>query len=264
MQRFYDVDNERLIYVDKEATKDFWDDHWLTEDFYKAATLTPNSWVARTTKKYLRRGSTVLEGGCGLANSVYALQNNGFKSVGLDFAPKTVKMIKSVVPELNIKLGDVRSLPFEDGSFDGYWSMGVIEHFWNGYDDISAEMLRVLRLGGHLFLTFPYMSSLRKWKANNNKYVKWENNNTEPNGFYQFALSSQLVLNHFNDLGFELVRQSEQDGIKGVKDEIPPLKPNLQTLYNSNNLPATIVRKFLNLATAPLFGHIKLLILRKL
>ena len=137
MQRFHDVENNRLIYIDKEATKEFWEDHWLTEDFYQAVTLTPNSWVARTTKKYLRIGSTVLEGGCGRANFVYSLQNNGFKAVGLDFAPKTVELIKSAVPELNIKLGDVRLLPFEDGSFDGYWSMGVIEHFWNGYDNIS-------------------------------------------------------------------------------------------------------------------------------
>ena len=145
-------------------------------------------------------------------------------------------MIKSAVPELNIKLGDVRSLPFEDGSFDGYWSMGVIEHFWNGYDDISKEMLRVLRLGGYSFLTFPYMSSLRKWKAKHNKYVEWKNNNSEPEGFYQFALSDQHVLSHFNDLGFELVDQSGQDGIKGLKDEIPPLKLTLQTLYDSKNL----------------------------
>ena len=38
MERFYDEDKQRLIYISQSATEDFWDQHWETEDFRKAVT----------------------------------------------------------------------------------------------------------------------------------------------------------------------------------------------------------------------------------
>ena len=60
---------------------------------------------------------------------VYSLKKQGFEAIGLDFAPQTINYLQEVAPELDIRLGDARSLPFENESFDGYWSLGVIEHF---------------------------------------------------------------------------------------------------------------------------------------
>ena len=171
MERFYDEDKQRLIYISQSATEDFWDQHWETEDFRKAVTATPNSWVAKKTADFLQKGSRILEGGCGPANHVYSLKKQGFEAVGLDFAPQTVNCLQEVAPELDIRLGDVRSLPFEDSSFDGYWSLGVIEHFWNGYDQIAREMHRVLRKDGYLFLTFPTMTEIRVWKAKHGNFT---------------------------------------------------------------------------------------------
>lgn len=170
MQRYYDSKFDRLIYIGQAATDQFWDEHWETDDFRKAITSNPNSYVTKITKKYLSIGSRILEGGCGQANNVYALHKYGFDVIGLDYASETVKKIKLNAPELSIKLGDVRKLPFDDNYFDGYWSLGVIEHFWLSYDDIASEMARVIRGGGYLFITFPMMSSLRQWKAKNNKF----------------------------------------------------------------------------------------------
>ena len=97
MKRFYDEDKQRLIYISQAATEDFWDQHWQTEDFRKAVTATPNSWVAKTTSCLLPKGSQVLEGGCGTANHVYALHNQGFEAFGVDFAPQTVGFLKDAV-----------------------------------------------------------------------------------------------------------------------------------------------------------------------
>jgi len=54
---------------------------------------------------------------------------------------------------------DVRKLNFPDHYFDGYWSLGVIEHFYKGYDEIIHKIYRVLHPGGFLFLTVPEMST---------------------------------------------------------------------------------------------------------
>ena len=265
MSRFYDVDNRRLIYVSHAASEEFWDAHWDTADFRKATTATPNSWVARTTMRYLSQGKTILEGGCGYANHVYALQNKGYNVIGCDFAKITVEKINQAVPEIDVRLGDVRKLPFNDGYFDGYWSLGVIEHFWNGYEDIAKEMHRVLRKDGYLFLTFPAMSPLRKLKAKTKKYSLYLDGSNEPKDFYQFALNSAHVVDVFHELGFQLITEKGMGGFKGVKDEIALLSPLFTLLQNSSSLFSRVLKRGINeIMPAYIVGHMRLLVLRKL
>jgi SAM-dependent methyltransferase len=76
----------------------------------------------------------ILEGGCGIGQMVHAFKWQGYNAVGIDFARRTIKRVKVAVPELDIRFGDVRNLPFRDGEIAGYWSFGVIEHFWEGYE----------------------------------------------------------------------------------------------------------------------------------
>jgi SAM-dependent methyltransferase len=55
---------------------------------------------------------------------------------------------------LQSALGDVRDLPFRDGSFDAIYSMGTIEHFADT-ERAVAEMVRVLKPGGHAIVGVP-------------------------------------------------------------------------------------------------------------
>ena len=68
---------------------------------------------------------------------------------------------------------DVRNLNFDDGFFDGYWSLGVIEHFYEGYERIIKEVNRVIKRNGFVFLTFPSLSFLRKFKSKWGLYVDY-------------------------------------------------------------------------------------------
>ena len=124
-----------------------------------------NDPVLTVTARYLARGSRVLEGGCGRANKVNAMAAAGFHAIGIDFAPQSVTQAKLDYPGLDIRLGDVRSLEFPDGSFDGYWSIGVIEHFWEGYADILSEAGRILRPQGIPFSHGAVVSPYRQRKA---------------------------------------------------------------------------------------------------
>ena len=263
MERFYDIDQNRLIYVGKAATEQFWDEHWQTDDFQRVAKAKPNSWVVKISERYLPKGSRILEGGCGSANHVYALHKRGFEIIGLDYAPKTVSLLNETVPELDIRLGDVRDLPFEDQFFDGYWSLGVIEHFWDGYNNIAEEIKRVLRPKGILFLTFPAMTDIRIWKVKTGKYALWQDGNQKPEDFYQFALSPERTEAFFTELGFTLEFKQGWDGLKGFKDEIPQIHSPLQKLYDSHNLFARVLKKIFNESFSNWLGHSCLLILRK-
>ena len=137
----------------------------------------------------------------------------------------------------------------------------TISDFWSGFNDIASEMARVIRGGGYLFLTFPVMSSLRKWIARHKNYQKWEGKETEPDGFYQFALDSKSIIQHFTSLGFEVIHSRGFDGVKGIKDEISLIKPLLQKIYDSQNISAKLSRKIIDLSFSHYCGHSILLVL---
>jgi len=56
---------------------------------------------------------------------------------------------------LSFQEEDATRLSFEDESFDLVYSISVIEHIYDGWQNAVREMLRVLRPGGLLYLTFP-------------------------------------------------------------------------------------------------------------
>lgn len=265
MRRFWDKKNNRLVYIGKTSNSDYWDNHWDKEKLKSSYSdrISPFDYVVNTTKKYLKPESFILEGGCGLANQVYKLQKSGFKVLGLDYARKTIELVKQIKPELDIRLGDVRNLVFENNTFDGYWSFGVIEHFYSGYNQIINEMYRVIKPGGYLFITFPHIGFLRKQKANKNKYPEWEESPEKIDLFYQFALNYKSVLSELEKLGFTFVEKQYIDGVKGLKDEIKFLRKPLTKIYGSKNIIHKIVGKLISIVFSKFSSHSILLVVRK-
>src|SRR2546427_3960119 len=60
---------------------------------------------------------------------------------------------------------DLRELGFRSGAFDVYVSLGVVEHDPDGPAAILREAHRVLRLGGTLMLSVPYVNAARRLGA---------------------------------------------------------------------------------------------------
>lgn len=71
-----------------------------------------------------------------------------------DINPAERDMIKEDA-SLTFQLEDSTRLTFQDNSFDFVYSISVIEHIYGNYLDAVCEMVRVLKPGGHLYLTFP-------------------------------------------------------------------------------------------------------------
>lgn len=265
LMRVYLRDKHALAYFEQQATPDFWDEHWKISDF-RSRILSHRSdkTFIPLVKKYLPSGSTILEGGCGQGQLVHALQYQGYTSIGIDFAEHTVRRIHEAVPELDVRLGDVRHLPIEDAVLDGYLSAGVIEHFWEGYQPILAEMQRVLKPGGFVFVSFPYMSPLRKFKARIGAYPRCLSKQYEEQQeiFYQFALPWKRVASDLQQLGFTLKETQQYDGLKGFKDEVTLFQPWLQSIYDGKthrNRRRRLDRLFL-----PFAAHCMILVMQKI
>lgn len=263
-KKYFDINNNRLVYIGSKSDNEYWDNHWDNDKFEKNIKNSRNFLVSNTTKKYLPKGSEILEGGCGIGQNVYLIEKQGYKCTGLDYAQKTVDKIKELVPDMDVRLGDVRNLEFKDNSFDGYWSLGVIEHFYNGYGEIINEMNRVIKKDGILFLTVPSMSWLREYKAKNNKYPVWIESEENIENFYQFALNPKKVIKDFEDIGFELLEQKPYDGFKGLKDEIRFLKKPMQFMYDSDFIILKVIRKIIDFFIKNFTSHMTLFVFRKL
>ncbi|MCF6240444.1 MAG: class I SAM-dependent methyltransferase [Bacteroidales bacterium] len=266
MTRYYDNINNRLVYAGKASNAEYWEKHWdknTIEKLYPKRIM-PTDYVINTTKKYLPKGSIILEGGCGTGQQVFKLQKSAYKVIGIDYAEKTVKIVKQAKPELDIRLGDVRRLDFDNNYFDGYWSFGVIEHFYNGYDEIINEMYRVLNPGGYLFVTFPHMSKLRKLKAKKGKYPVWNESEENIKNFYQFALDEKKVTDDLEKLNFKLIKKQHLSGIKGLKDEVAFVKNPLQKIFDSRSFFGMALSKMVSIVFNRFSSHSILLVLKKI
>ena len=260
--KYLDRESSRLIQVYKTASPIFWDEKWSKEDIgvYSSRSVAP---ILSITKKYLSASSLILEGGCGTGGKVAAFTDAGFRVIGIDCADKTVARLNLLRPGYDVRKGDVFSLDISDGFFDGYWSFGVIEHFWNGYLGILHEANRVLRESGYLFLTFPCMSPVRKLKAEVGLYRDWGGGESEPDGFYQFMLDASAVIEDLNRSGF-IVRESQVIQLaSGVKQEFP-IAWKFSSLFSrtigkDNVLYSCFFEKWL----AGYFGHIAVIVAQK-
>jgi SAM-dependent methyltransferase len=252
----------RLVYLDAKATPEFWDHRWKLEG--KPSQVSPRDEVVTVTAKYLPRGARILEGGCGRANKVKALTVAGYCAVGIDFAHDSVKQAKLNYPDLDIRQGDVRSLDLPDNHFDGYWSLGVIEHFWEGFDPILAEAARVLRSNGMLFLTAPWFSPYRVRKARSNGYPVAEFQ-TEPDLFYQFALGRAEVAARIAQFGFALVSWQGLAPEISMMEDMVAFKGPIHWLFGSSgSIPKRVLRKAVSNALSSYCGHTFLAVARRI
>jgi len=257
MERYLDSDNNQLLYIMENSNGEFWDSQWQQYGIEKIFTAPPrNKFVVNLSKKFLTVGSRILEAGCGMGDKVYRLDKAGYNTVGVDFASKTIDLIKQNWPHLEVYEADVRRLPFDNNSFDGYWSLGVIEHFYSGYGDVLAEMSRVIKTDGYLFLTFPYMNWIRRYKAKRHCYPSLQEASVDISRFYQFALNEEKVVEALKDHGFTLVYTKNIGGFKILKDEVPLLSHVLAKLQSSTSLIARVLRKTIDEIVSPFTGHV--------
>ncbi len=255
---FYHKEAGRLVYIGTAATSEYWDDSWIKEATHLKK---KDTFVLRITRKYLDPPASVLDAGCGQAHTVYSLHHAGYTASGIDWAPKTVAFINQTAPELNVSICDVRKLEaFADGSLDGVWSLGVIEHFEEGFDVILAEMNRVTRIGGYAFVTVPSLSPLRKMKAEMGRYPIFCGDYTN---FYQFVYAPSFLVKEFKKHGYDLAAAKPRGGLKGFKDEVVFLSKPLQMLFDNPSKLAKALKLLLEIVLNPISYHTRLYVFKK-
>jgi SAM-dependent methyltransferase len=138
---------------------------WNVEDFDYLLESCDTDPLSPYILKYFTRSGRILEAGCGAGRYVKYLHDRGYDCVGIEYNKRTVENVKKKWRDIRVIVGDVEQMPFEDNSFNGILSVGVVEHFLEGPQKPLAEMLRVLEPGGVALITVPCLNWLRRIKG---------------------------------------------------------------------------------------------------
>lgn len=252
---------QSLVYRSASADERFWDERWAASVERSFRTAAPKrTWLADVVRHHLRAPARVLEGGSGLAEHARALANDGYEMTALDFAPDTIEILRRKAPFLHPTLGDVRSLPFDQSTFDGYLSPGVIEHFYDGWNEIAAEAFRVLRSRGLFFVTFPAMSPLRRVLLHGHQYPEWDE--AWRSEFYQFALEIADVELVLKSKGFQVESRRYAMALSGLEDAFPRLEGPIDW-FRRSQFPVRAFAGLVGKLLEPIAGHIAIVVARR-
>jgi SAM-dependent methyltransferase len=243
---------EVLAEYREAADSGFWERQWGKSDLARYLARFRDGrlgYFDAPFRRYLPRDAPVLEGGCGRGQHVLALARLGYDVHGVEYAEETVRAIREVEPALKVQAADLRSLPFPDGFFGGYISLGVIEHYWGGPGGILDEARRVLRPGGALLLSVPHYSpGLRRLVERRNV-----GDAAERDDFYQFYFSKGAIEETLRAHGFRPIDAFYYDAVYGAKRAYPTFLRMYEksrvfrysmTRLNRLALPQALLRRF--------------------
>ena len=99
-------------------------------------------------------GRRAVDAGCGTGRHTEKLVAGGWEAVGVDGSPEMLDVARERVPQADLREGDLRELPVEDGSA----ALAVCALALSHLPDLTAmaELGRILEPGGVLLLSIPH------------------------------------------------------------------------------------------------------------
>ena len=206
-----------------------WDSYWEKKQkgsplaYEVVASLYQRLIIRRRIEAVLRfnfpPGSRLLHAGCGNGQVDTSLQED-MKLTALDISVLALRLYSRNIPKaVAVRHGSVLDLPFEDASFDGVYSLGVLDHFAAGeIQRVVAEFGRVLRPGGKLVLFWPHVKATTAWLLGR---VQWMLNDVLGNDVQMHPAEISLVRSRshaeavMREAGLDLVqyRFGPRDGL---------------------------------------------------
>jgi SAM-dependent methyltransferase len=115
--------------------------------------------MALIVAKYADKDDRILEIGCNCGTTLNYLFNGGFRRLhGMDINKKAIALAKALYPamakETYLVSSDIKDYvsAWSDDTYNLIYTSAVLVHLPYEYDFIFAELVRLLKQGGHLIL----------------------------------------------------------------------------------------------------------------
>ncbi|MBP1691364.1 MAG: Methyltransferase type 11 [Bacteroidetes bacterium] len=159
----------------KDRVRSFFDESTSWQgDFYEKK----NEYFSRLIQRRKRYGTAMLQGipggkhrtaldvGCGAGAYLEELVTMGYRATGMDLSPEMLESCRKrfdrkgfASSPVELCHGDIEHLPFQDHQFDLVLCIGVLGYLLTD-EKALAEIMRVLKPGGHLLLNVTNLYSL--------------------------------------------------------------------------------------------------------
>jgi SAM-dependent methyltransferase len=121
------------------AVADDWGRYW--------GTFARPAWEPLLRTARIGLGTRVLDVGCGSGELLEHLQEQGAVPSGVDPAPRMAELARARAVGVDVRLGELEQLPFDDGAFDAVLAVNAFQ-FAEDQDAALAEAGRVLAPDG--------------------------------------------------------------------------------------------------------------------
>ncbi len=143
----------RTTYRSK-GVREYWAARW--EEIRADASMEnigvyPLKYAEMTVK---HRDGRILEAGCGAGRILRYYHDRGYDIVGIDFIDAVIEKLKATDHSLQVAVGDVTHLSFEDASFDYVLAFVLYHNLEHGLDNAIQETYRILKPGGTVCASF--------------------------------------------------------------------------------------------------------------
>ncbi len=195
------INRPELLVWTPEMVKNFWDyESQFPEAYFSYHYAYP---VAKMAAKYLPKGASLVDYGCGPGFLIEALLAGNYRAAGMDFSPDTVERAQAKFAGQPNFLSIFRFDDIEKhtGKFDGVFVLEVIEHL---YDDALEDLLNaaksLVKPGGLIIMTTPNEEKLEEnyiiCPVTNKLFHRWQ---------HVRAWSQDTLCEHLTNKGFEIV-----------------------------------------------------------
>jgi SAM-dependent methyltransferase len=139
-----------------------WEDWYARQDYRQMPWYSPrpSPWLQRAVReRWIPRGASVLDVGCGSGSNTIWLKRQGFRSVGIDISPTVIAVANARARRAGVpadfRMANAASLPFRNGEFGAALDTGCFHSLpvrlrWR----YARGIARVLRTGSPFLLTW--------------------------------------------------------------------------------------------------------------
>ncbi|MEI7690528.1 MAG: methyltransferase domain-containing protein [bacterium] len=130
----------------------------------------------------IRKGSKILDLGCGNGRVIEILEKFNISYTGLDISENLIKLAQKKYPDKNFIVSDLLKTPLSDDEFDYVLSIATLHHIPSEEQRLNAflEINRILRPGGTILITVWYFWDDPVFKKEmDEKYISQESTKTE-------------------------------------------------------------------------------------